>query len=138
MPWPIEPIPDGDELYMRVPRRIIADPAQIPAGVFRDRDGMSTDWCKYARPEDTRRGGPQPPDQYAVIALVVRDVVALPPLQVKHTPIEPSSEVPSGNRAHADIVGLNAASPPRRKTEIRERLWDAAQLRIRVDDPVAE
>jgi hypothetical protein len=138
MAWPIEDIPDDDELFMRVHRKII-EGDHIPHGVFRDPDGrgMSTDWSKYASPHETRGRAAQPASEYAVIALRVGDVRAKTPLRVQHSPIAPNAEQPPGNRAHADILGLAALSKGD-KVQARVNLWRVSRMRIAINDPVIE
>lgn len=133
MTWIVEEIPDTDVLYMRVDCGII-ERNEVPAGVFRDRDGhgMSTDWCRYSTTHATRARGRKSASEYAVIALVAGKVKAIRPLQVTHTP-----DWPNRNRAHTDITGF-ASVRKFEQTAIREQLWDIAEMRIRCGEPVRE
>lgn len=73
---------------------------------------MSTDWSRYAAPEQTQRGGlRRGPEHYAVLALNVGAVRAIPHQIVEHAPIFADPEVPD-NRAHAEVAG-------RKNTETR-------------------
>lgn len=138
--WEVEDIPDEDTLYMRVLGREIKDD-DIPEFAFSDRrgEGKSVDWCKYARPEFTRHGN-QGADKYAVIAFRKGDICSFEELSVQHDPEPPVPESEDlkervGNRAHANIHGLNIPEA-RRKTKIRADLRRMAQLVIRAEDPV--
>ena len=135
MAWPIETIPDADEVYMRV-LRIDCDDASVKPAAFRDHQGMSADWARYATPADTRQGR-QGAAEYAVIALVVGAVRKATPLRVRHSPIEPTADEPRGNRAHCDILGLNRDELSKGDiAETRLTLRRMAQMRIPIDDPV--
>lgn len=98
---------------------------------------MSTDWERYARPEDTRTRGAKPASAYAVIALSAGFVRSLAPLRVEHSPIAPAAAPPDGDHAQADILGL-AASSKGDTVEIRLRLWRGHRFRICLDAPVAD
>lgn len=66
---------------------------------------MSTDWSKYAAPEQTqRRGLRSGPEDNAVLALDVGAVRTVPSQTVEHAPIFADSEVPD-NRAHTEVTG---------------------------------
>jgi hypothetical protein len=75
--WPQEDVPDSDHLYMRVHRVFEVD-GELQPGVFRDHPpkgesrAMSTDWSKYATPEETLRRAKSPSDN-GVIGMVVGD-----------------------------------------------------------------
>jgi hypothetical protein len=58
---------------------------------------MSTEWSKYATPEEVLARAKHPADN-GVIELIVGDVRAIPGLTVEHAPL---SEV----RAHTDVLG---------------------------------
>jgi len=101
--WTSEDIPDSDSLWMRVHRQWVRSGENVSPGAFQNRpkaqDGMSTDWEKYARPEDTKARGKNPQDN-AVIRLVVGEVRQIPDQNVVHTP-DPATN----NRAHTDVFG---------------------------------
>jgi hypothetical protein len=61
---------------------------------------MSTDWGKYATPEETRVCARTDPDKYAVLQMNVGAVRSVPGQTVEHTPDEANN-----NRAHTDVVG---------------------------------
>lgn len=99
--WPVEAIPDDDELYMRVHRQWLRQGRVVP-GFFRNlpndaTGGMSSDWSRYSTPEETRRRARTPSDN-AVVGLSVREVRATPEQRVEHTPLPE-------NRAHAEVFG---------------------------------
>jgi len=60
---------------------------------------MSTDWQKYARPEDTRSRANKPEDN-AIIQIIVREVCQIADQVVVHTP-----DPKTNNRAHTDVFG---------------------------------
>lgn len=83
--FPVEAIPDADELYMRAHRNLLRD-GQIVPGVFRAQGaGMSVDWSKYSSPEDTRARARKPVDN-AVLALITGDIRTQVRLDVYHSP----------------------------------------------------
>jgi hypothetical protein len=100
--WASEPIPDENYLWMRVHKSQLPD-GDIAPGAFKNRpttkDGMSTDWEKYATPQDTCNRGRVPTDN-AVIRLLVGDVRKIPDQTVVHTP-----DLKTENRAHTDVYG---------------------------------
>ena len=105
--WPVEEIPDGDLLYLRVHRQWIKN-GRIAPGFFQNRPSettgaMSTDWSKYASPADTRARARRP-ELNAVISLVVGDVRTIPQQTVIHSPIQDDPVLPD-NRAHTDLAG---------------------------------
>lgn len=109
-PWPVEIIPDDDHLYLRVHRSSINALGQPEPGAFRNRpdklrDGMSTNWCRYATAEETRDQASSDLDDNAVLALPVRGIRAIPDQSVVHSPIFQHPTLPD-NRAHADVMGL--------------------------------
>lgn len=116
--WPAEEIPDDHKLYMRVHRNNVVNRELTPVAL-RDhappnggRAGMSTDWCRYSSPEETRQRAKSSPDNYGVVEMVVSVVRAIPGVVVEHTP-EPK------NRAHTDVFG------DKKDQEIRVRLTRA-------------
>src|SRR3990172_8931272 len=100
--WASEPIPSENYLWMSAHKTQLPD-GEIAPGAFKNRpttkDGMSTDWDKYATPEDTRNRGKIPKDN-AVIRLLVGDVRKIPDQTVVHTP-----DLKTPNRAHTDVFG---------------------------------
>ncbi len=90
---------------------------------------MSTDWCKYSKPKDTRARGSKGPIDQAVIALNVGAVRAIPGQEVKHTP-----DVKNNNQAHTDVFG-----PKNEKERIfLARIATQEGWMIKVDDPIDE
>jgi hypothetical protein len=102
--WPTEEIPDDNYLWMRV-HKIRVRNGEIRPSAFENKptptDGMSTDWDKYASPQDTRDRGNVPTDN-AVIRLKVGDVRQIPDQTVVHTPDYISAKP---NRSHTDVFG---------------------------------
>ncbi|MDB5060069.1 MAG: hypothetical protein JWO59_3541 [Chloroflexi bacterium] len=130
--WLEEQIPEDAILYRRVPRSLFIyrgkfEPDNQPTvGAFEDKNFpgfLSTDWNRYATPQETQlRGGVDPPTN-GVVELSVKDVRALTNvlglerLQVRHTPIR---ETGIENRAHTDIIS-NDCDRLVVRTELRER-----------------
>ena len=117
--WPVEDIPDRDELYLRVPRRIWQDafrkaklePSGVSPSWFRGRDHesiieISCDWERYATPEETRVRTNPNPTANAVLAIHAGDVRAFAAYDVVHSP-DPVLR----NRAHSDIRGPVESHP---------------------------
>jgi hypothetical protein len=100
--WKPEYLPEDDLLYMRVHKNYF-DQGDIAPGAFRnrptERDGMSTDWQKYARPEETLSRARNPIEN-AVIQMRVGDVSQIPGQSVVHSP-----DLITPNRAHTDVFG---------------------------------
>ena len=112
--WPVEDIPDADFLYYRLHKSYARDDNPIPLGAFKDRGGgMSTDWSKYASPEETRERAPKP-EENGVVALHVGKVRSVP-LDVTHSP-----DKKNNNRAHTDVIG-------EKTTEARVKLGRAVK-----------
>jgi hypothetical protein len=106
--------------------------------------GMSTDWSRYATPQETRkRARKRPPSMYGVISLSVGKVRTIPFQRDKHTPIFNAPEDPDNpnNRAHTDVLGPKSKDETgdrRLSTEIRNRFQEISVWEIYPDDPVAE
>ena len=100
--WPSEEIPDDNSLWMRVHRQRVRN-GEIRPNAFVNRptetDGMSTNWEKYATPQQTQNDANVPNDN-AVIQLIVGEVRKLPGQTVDHTP-----DIERNNRAHTDVFG---------------------------------
>ena len=108
--WPIEFIPAADKIFMRAHKVHFRNGELLP-GVFRQQgDGMSVDWEKYAKPEDTRNRAAKPLEN-AVIAANVGTIREIHNLQVQHAPDHERE-----NRAHSNVAGL----PPRNTPELVE------------------
>ena len=105
--WPVESIPDGDSLYLRIHKDCIRPnkTIQMRAYAAHSENGqeLSTDWSKYATAAYTRRGSPRrPPEYYGVVSMNVANVRMLEALTVVH---HPSPE--TNNRSHSLICGPN-------------------------------
>lgn len=100
--WLVEIIPDGDLLYMRIHADFVErNSGDVRPGAFRDHgNGMSTNWNKYAGPEETRNRGVREPEKNGVISFNVGRTRAINSLIVTHSP-----DVLKGNRAHTDVIG---------------------------------
>lgn len=59
---------------------------------------MSTNWDRYATPEETRSSGRKPAMEYAVVSLPAGPVRGVPGQNVEHRPLPE-------NRAHTEVVG---------------------------------
>ena len=93
---------------------------------------MSTDWSKYATPEQTRAGkGIESAANYAVTSLPVGRVRRIELLSVVHEPTE-------DNDAHTHVLGL--ATEGELLTQQRAELYDACDRRwvIAPGDPVVQ
>lgn len=94
--FPIEFIPDSDNVFMRAHKDYF-DNGDLRPGVFRAHHGsMSVNWSKYASAEDTRSQARKDPEKNAVISLGVGGVRTIRSLDVKHKPL-------IANRAHSEI-----------------------------------
>ncbi|HEY7036968.1 MAG TPA: hypothetical protein VH482_36905 [Thermomicrobiales bacterium] len=94
---------------MRVHRRWFDQLGDLDPGCFQNHPkktgGMSTDWSRYATPEETRdRALRSDPADNAVLALGVGAVRAIPAQIVVHAPIQGELGIPD-NRAHAEVFG---------------------------------
>jgi hypothetical protein len=116
--WPVEQIPNEHFLFFRLHRNYMQFDDEIPQGAFRDQDGgMSTDWEKYSRAEETqRRALKSPPEENGVLRLNVGGVREIKPLLVEHT-LEP------GNRAHTNVFGDKKKDPEARLKLQRLAEW---------------
>lgn len=115
MMWPKESIPDEGTLYMRAHRVFLTSHRELRPGVFRDHGGgMSTDWCKYSTPAQTRARARVPEDN-GVIRLHVKGVRHIEPLLVEHDP-RPD------NRAHTEVIGEK--TPEVRLNLLRIARWE--------------
>jgi hypothetical protein len=123
--WPTEHLPDEARLYRRVPigfyrgRGGILDVDGKPTvGAFHDEHhpgSLSTNWERYATPEATRLQGGKNPQSNGVVRLVVRSVLQIDRVSVRHSP-----DRANNNRAHTDIeFPVDQALQVR--TELRER-----------------
>lgn len=122
MNWTKEIIPDTDRLYMRAHKVHIDEDGNLAPGVFRDQgDGMSTDWNKYATPQDTQIRAKVPGDN-AIVSLSVGGVKNIP-LDVQHSPL-------SDNRAHTDVIGDKKLKYP--PPSVRIKLLRLVQWEIRI------
>ncbi len=124
MAWQPEQIPNRDRLFMRIDKTWRKKDGSIAPSGFQNRGaGMSTDWVKYATPQETRRRAKQP-GHNAVVTLHVGSVRELPEQQVEHTP-----DVERANRAHTDVFG-------EKDEEVRIMLRRIAEIVIGFDAPV--
>ena len=113
--WPKESIPNAALLFMRV-HELWRRNGGVSPGAFKNHNGgMSTDWEKYAAPEETRGRGREP-ERNAVVALAAGDVRQVPGQVVEHTP-------QVDNRAHGDVFG-------QKDTEARFKLRRLASIVI--------
>jgi hypothetical protein len=120
--FPVEHIPDDDDLYMRVHRTWFMPDGRLNLGCFKNQPdvepgAMSTDWSRYATASDTQARA-RVPAANAVIAMNVGGVRSVPQQMVPHSPLPT-------NRAHTDVVG-----PKRTLPEARIQLGRIARLVI--------
>lgn len=92
---------------MRVHRQWLKN-GRIAPGFFQNRPdeatgAMSTDWSRYATPEETQARAKRP-EINAVIELAVGIVRIIPEQVVRHAPIQDNPDLPD-NRAHTDVAG---------------------------------
>jgi len=121
--WPVEEIPDGDRLYMRIHKMFVID-GDLQPSAFRDHgDSMSTHWAKYYTSPAIARAFAKRPIDNGVISLPVAPIRQIP-LAVMHTP---DDAVP--DRSHTDVRGAKTA-------EVRLRLLDLAVWQIRPAEPL--
>ena len=114
--WPVEPIPDADNVFMRAHRMHFRD-GELHPGVFREQgNGMSVDWDKYSTAEDTKNRARKNPHDNAVVSMGVARVREIGNLQVKHQPDQALR-----NRAHSNVLGLPARDSPE-LVEVRLKL----------------
>ena len=129
--WETEELTDSDELFLRVHGRQLDKKGELHPGIFRPRPprnadgepdetvpkedwGISTYWSEYSTPSQCRAGGGSPASNNGVVTLIVKEVRAVPPLTVQHTP-EPN------NRSHTDVFGLPVMK--QKKVKVRKRLF---------------
>jgi hypothetical protein len=101
--WPVEPIPDGDSVFMRAHRAHFRN-GDLQPGVFKAQgDGMSVDWDKYSTAEQSRLRAKKP-DENAILRLSVLGIRSTEPLRVVHEP-----DPQHGNRAHTEVFDMPKA-----------------------------
>jgi hypothetical protein len=117
--WPVEVIPDGGGLFLRVLDINVSPDGSLMPGAIRPTlsDGaLSLDWDKYSTPEETRgRAKNNPPERYGVVEFQAGAVRSIDGLSVEHTPDRETM-----NRAHSSLFGLDVEGPL--KTKRRNRL----------------
>ena len=142
-PW--EPDPHAEDhhvLYMRVAAEKFTElggellPESVVFKNFSNglgEAGMSTDWCRYASPHDTRmRAVKKAPDEYGVVSIPVGKVKAIPRQRIEHTPIYLTPNHVGNNRAHTDVFG------PKSKDELLQLGRDAAAPRGQATPPTQQ
>jgi hypothetical protein len=116
--WPVEEIPDGDRLYMRIHKMFMIE-GELQPSAFRDHGaGMSMHWSKYCASPAIARAFAKWPIDNGVISLPVAPIREIP-LMVVHTP---DNVLP--DRSHTEVRGEKTA-------EVRLRLLDIAVWEIR-------
>jgi hypothetical protein len=137
--WPKEEIPNEAAMFMRLPRKLVPN-NEVGPNVFREHGrGMSVDWNKYSTPEETRkRSRKSPPQDNAVIGMIVRDIRGIESLEVEHDPVQENSFDEAGaplepNRAHSEVIGISSDSAEK-KTERRLKLSRIWHWEIRLED----
>lgn len=108
--WEVEPIPDVDYLFMRVHKQYINKDNSLKPSAFKGKPeddpnvGISTNWCKYASPDDTRNQAKIPTDNI-VVRLKVDRVRKIPLQRIISVIHAPDRE--RNNRAHTHIFDAN-------------------------------
>ena len=123
--WCKEPIPHEDPLYKRGPAvDIVGDTVELRT--FRDQgSGMSTDWSKYSKTEQTKARATNPNWCGGVISLVAGRVRLISGLTVEHEP-----DRSMNNRAHTEVYGDKKSDP-----EVRVMLRRIFKWEIRYSKP---
>ena len=107
--WPKEEIPDEASVLMRIHRAWMRD-GGVMLGAFQDRGrGMSVDWSKYSKSEETRQRARRPADN-GVIGMAVSGIRSIEGLEAEHDPVQENTCDAEGNlippnRAHAEVLG---------------------------------
>ncbi|NOS99960.1 MAG: hypothetical protein HOP29_04975 [Phycisphaerales bacterium] len=115
-PWLVEPIPDTDQLFKRIHRKLFKPDGRIMTGAFEHTE-MSVDWSRYSTPAETQQREGNAAEN-AVVNLSVAEVRRIPGQTVGHTPKK-------GNRSHSHVKG-------KKNAEAKMRLRDAAEIVLRV------
>jgi hypothetical protein len=119
----VEDVPNEDNLYYRIHKKEVRN-GKVPPGSFSEKGegtekGMSTDWSKYATPEEALN---RPTERYpegdrtkthGIISLNVGKVREIDNIIVVHAPL-------FENVAHTHIKGIPPQDPS--KTEVRSKL----------------
>lgn len=136
--WAVEPIPNEDNLYFRIHKSFIKNNREYPSesaftNTPKDGDNISTDWSKYANPEQCRdlvskiynnEGIPKDPRNYSIYSFgvgAVRNIKSITP-EVIHEPIFNNPEIPGkpNNRAHSIIKTSKTGNDTRFRMELVE------------------
>ena len=97
--WLKEDIPNDTRLFMRVHIKTWVKDGQLVSGAFQNHEGgMSTDWEKYATPQETQQRGRKSAQEYGVVSMKVENVRNVPHQTVEHEPED-------DNRAHTNVLG---------------------------------
>lgn len=117
--WPVEEIPDEDDLFCRVHRTFLRGGTELRPAIFRVQSGcVSTDWSAYSSPKHCRKRA-RKPEENGVVTLLAGKVRACSPLAVAHTPDQQQD-----NRSHSDIMNIPEEGPE--KEEARDHLLQVA------------
>ena len=132
MPFPKEPIPDIDTLFLRVHKVNVENinnivkimPYAFDPTPFENPDGLSVNWSKYSNAEETKGEVlifNKNPENYAVVSFNVNEVRNIP-LGVEHHPTQ--------NRAHSLIHNI----PPRKanNSTIRMKLRNICKIELNI------
>lgn len=113
--WPIEDVPDDDLLFRHVHRTWRRKNGEIAPSAFVGRMTspnayeLSTDWCRYSTPEDTRMRARNPMD-CGVYEALVGQIRTVPGQSVVHAPVQNDASM-RDNRAHCDVIGPDQDDP---------------------------
>ena len=120
--WPVEEIPDDGILYRTAHKNLLLGHEglgedEVPPGVIKVEDELSTDWDRYSTPEESRSRA-RSPDDTGVVFLPVGALREQTRQRVEHRPL-------STNRSHSLIVG-------KKDPETRLKLRRLARWVIRI------
>ncbi len=133
--WGIEDIPNEHFFFRRIHRNFIQNDPEfprmqvVPQNVFNEPSkswskeklanwkGISVDWDRFAKAEETLHRGDKEPSNYGVITSQISQVRSIIPLNIIHDPKQNDPKF-DDNRAHSLITGFTIAN----KLEIRMTL----------------
>jgi hypothetical protein len=95
--YSVETIPDTDKVYRRVHKSYVVDGALTPGAFCEIQGGMSTDWERYATPNQARLLAKKP-EMNVIVSFITGNLRNIN-LKVVHSPNE-------NRRSHADVIGV--------------------------------
>ncbi len=104
--WPVEDIPNGDSLFYCVHVSLVPQRVPVP-GIFAEKgSSLSTDWEKYATPEQARNYRKEP-SKNGIVRLQAGAVRSIDGLAARHAP-----DYERQNRAHSEVLGISTPVSP--------------------------